>query len=311
MSALLAAINIRQRMRQHSMPIVSDFDGRRDNNFTLLRLIFASAVLFGHGFYLTKTDPDPISSAIGVWIGSIAVDGFFAISGFLVAGSFARQGVVNFALLRAVRVYPALIVCVAISIIVGATITTLPIATYFASPITWDYAKNIFLYNMYWVLPGVFETNSYSPIVNGSLWTLPVEVMCYFLLMCAGFLGALGTRLRINAAALAALVLVNYSSIPVIEFVRPASFFALGVLVWANRHFIPLHSGIALLSCLLLVISVQVPTLSLFPIALVYLIFYAAFAARHVDVDRFGDISYGVYIYAWPVQQLVWSDLRP
>lgn len=306
-----------REMKLHSTSVISDFDGRRDNNFTLLRLIFASAVLFGHGFAIARNGldrlADPITRALGnVWIGDIAVSGFFAISGFLVAASFARNSIVRFALLRSVRIFPALIACVAICISVGAAITTLPTADYFSSPITWDYAKNVSLYQVHNYLPGVFEGNPFNGGVNGSLWSLPVEIRCYLLLMIAGFFGLLDSRLRVNVAAVLALIFVNNYAVPMWahpNFVSASSYFTLGLLVWTNRHFIPLHSGAALLSCVVLVATAKVPSLSIvFAAALVYLIFYVALAVRHVNLDRFGDISYGVYIYAWPVQQFVWTE---
>lgn len=93
-----------------------------------------------------------------VWIGAIAVNGFFAISGFLVAASLVRRGVVDYMISRALRIFPALIICVFVSVfIIGPLFTTLPLSDYFSHPKTWDYLGNALgVLTMEWKLPGVF-----------------------------------------------------------------------------------------------------------------------------------------------------------
>ena len=101
---------------------LADYDGSRHNNFTILRIVLAWSVLYGHSFVVQKTEGirDPLAALFqgSAWIGEIAVNGFFSISGFLVAASFVRRGVVDYLLSRALRIFPALIVCVFISVFV-------------------------------------------------------------------------------------------------------------------------------------------------------------------------------------------------
>jgi len=298
---------------------LGDFDGQRANNFTAIRLLFALLVLFGHSFAVTNTGPDPLTPFLGgqVWIGALAVDGFFAISGFLVAGSYARQGFVGFAVSRALRIYPALAVCILLStFLLGPLVTTLPLVDYLTHPQTTQYLGNLTLWpRVYHYLPGVFQDQPYSTGVNGSLWSLPVELRCYLLLLMAGFFGCLDRQYRASVLVLAVLIIgyMNYSSIPLVgekaSWLRPSGYFALGVFVWANRARIPLHPAIALLASMapFLVMGTSYFHLVFAP-SLVYLIFFCAYGLPHFDLDRLGDLSYGVYIYAWPVQQLmVWD----
>ena len=103
--------------------------------------------------------------------------GFFAISGFLVTASLLKRGLVDYTISRALRIYPALAVCVFATVfILGPALTRLSLSEYFSHPTTWNFLTNALLFmNMVWTLPGVFESNV-LPAVNGSLWTLPVEV---------------------------------------------------------------------------------------------------------------------------------------
>jgi peptidoglycan/LPS O-acetylase OafA/YrhL len=293
-------------------------DGRRDNNFTTIRLLLAWLVLFGHSFAVTKSGLDPITSGLRLgFVGAIAVDGFFAISGFLVAGSFVRHGSVGFSVARILRIYPGLIVCTALAaFVLGPLVTTLPLGEYFSHPETSQYIKGAALWpTVRFYLPGVFENQPYSRGINGSLWSLVVEVRCYVLMLALGFVGALDGKLRANVVMIALLLtgIFDFEAIPLVghnpHWARPAAYFVIGALVWVNRRNIPLHPGIALIA-----IVAPFPAIGtvafhfVFAPALVYLVFFAAYALPHVDLDRFGDISYGVYIYAWPVQQLmVWS----
>lgn len=307
---------------------VGDHDGARNNNFTIIRLIFASSVLFGHSWAITGTKgSDPISSLLTgyTWIGALAVNGFFAISGFLVAGSLVRHGVVGYSIARALRIFPGLAVCIALSVFVlGLFYTTLPAWDYLLAPQTQRYLLNATLVpRLEWSLPGVFTDHPYKAL-NGSLWTLKAEVACYIALGMVGLAGLLRQRLTATLACAAALAIgyLAFKSIPIFgshpNWARPAAFFLLGVLVWAHRQSIPLHSGIALVALLAIaaMIGMQIPGSIFQPISAIcftYLIFFMAFAVPHINADRFpGDISYGVYIYSFPCQQLVyWNGQGP
>ncbi len=297
---------------------LSDHDGNRHNNFTLLRIVFAWSVLYGHSFAIQKAQGmrDPLTALFqgSTWIGELAVNGFFSLSGFLVAASFVRRGLLDYVLSRTLRILPALIFCVFVSVFVlGPLLTSLPYVEYFSSEKTYSYLVNSLGYfNMQWNLPGVFEGNA-RPAVNGSLWTLTVEVRCYVLLAIVGGLGCLKNRIVASVIAIGVLLIgiYSYSDIPLLglnpRWQRPSLFFLTGVFFYLNRDKIVLDSRLAVLALILACSSFGQNWFSyVFPVSFVYLIMFVAYRSHYLRFDEtVGDISYGLYIYAWPVQQLV------
>ena len=297
-----------------------DYDGRRDNNFTALRLLFAWAVLYGHSFAIQKVPgiSDPLGRIFkqSIWIGEIAVNGFFVISGFLVAASFIRRGVIDYSISRVLRIYPALVVCVFATVfLLGPWMTSLSLRDYFSHPLTWDHLSNALAFDkMHFTLPGLFENNA-RDAVNGSLWTLTVEVRCYLVLAVVGMFGVLRERMIANLFLCGLLLfgMFFYADLPLFgwnpRWARPASYFIIGVLLYINRDRIPLDGRLALFAALLAWSSFGKEWFDyVFAPSLSYLIFCVAYALPRLNLDdSLGDISYGMYIYAWPVQQVVAS----
>ena len=295
-----------------------DFDGNRENNFTVLRMTLAWLVLYGHSFPIVRAPGvrDPLNQIFqgSIWIGELAVNGFFAISGFLVAASLIRRGVVDYPSSRGLRIFPALILCVlAMVCVLGPLMTSLDLGTYLQHPRTLSYLYNAAaFFQMQFDLPGVFKELPMSG-VNGSLWSLTAEVRCYLLLAAAGLLHLVHYRGLANLLLVAAIVLgfYHYSDLPLLgfnaRFGRPALFFAVGVLFYLNRDKIILDGRLALAAAFATFYSFGTPwSQYVFPAAFTYLLFYLAYRTPHMDLDsRLGDLSYGIYIYAWPVQQLV------
>jgi peptidoglycan/LPS O-acetylase OafA/YrhL len=298
--------------------VLADFDGSRKNNFTLIRLVLAWAVLYGHSYAIQKMPGvrDPLNYIFqgSTWIGAVAVNGFFVISGFLVAASYLRRGLWDYTLSRSLRIFPALVVCVFVSVfLLGTVFTSLDIGSYFGDSNTWRYLTNsIAFMPMKWNLPGVFENNSLQA-VNGSLWSLTVEVRCYLLLAVVAFLTLLRNRLvaNISIALVLAVGVLAYSEIPLLGFnprwARPATFFLVGVAIYVNRGWIPVSGWLALVFAIVTWFSFGEDFFDwVFPITLSYILFYLAYGTPFVNLDGWlGDISYGVYIYAWPSQQIV------
>jgi peptidoglycan/LPS O-acetylase OafA/YrhL len=298
--------------------LLSSFDGQRANNFTAIRLLFAYAVLFGHSYPISGNGMDPISALMTqMWIGEAAVLGFFSISGFLICASFLSRSIPEFVSARLLRLYPGFIVCLVVTaLVLGPIDNTMTLVEYYSSPDVYRYIFiNAPIWDLYWNIPNHAPNNPFPGSTNGATWTLPAELLCYFSILVVGFFGALDTRFRANVGIIALAIVgwFAYDSLPVFgayeRFDRPAGAFLVGVAFWINRRQIPLHwSGVILAVAVIYLTNGTPAWWPGYMIASAYLIFYAAYMLPHLDLDRFGDISYGVYIYAWPIQQLVWWD---
>ena len=166
---------------------------QHSNNFDAIRIAAALAVLVSHHYALTA-QAEPSFLGLHTW-GGTAVIVFFVISGYLVTSSWYNDpSALRFAQRRILRIWPALAVVVVLTAYgLGAWVTSLPLMEYWKHRATLDYLLNIKL-NVHYVLPGVFESNPYPRGVNGSLWTIPLEVRCYVVMALAGLLGLMRYR---------------------------------------------------------------------------------------------------------------------
>src|SRR5579872_1763104 len=161
----------------------------RPSGFDYLRIVLAVCVVLWHVPFLIWGRFDGPNMS---WLNPVAfsiVPLFFALSGFLVAGSVDRsQTIVMFLGLRALRIAPALIVEILLSaLILGPLLTTLTLKDYFSSNEFHLYFLNLTGYIHYY-LPGVFKANKHA-FVNGQLWTVPYELVIYFVLSCLAAIG--------------------------------------------------------------------------------------------------------------------------
>lgn len=173
-------------------PTIAEAWASGRNNFNALRLVAAWMVIYGHAWAITGTAGQDVITWLTQFkfAGAVAVDLFFVISGFLIAASLQRNSVRNYLQARALRILPALVTCVALSVFVlGPLLTTA--RDYWHSPQTWRYLLlNASLWSTTHTLPGVFEHLPYTA-VNGSLWTLPGEARLYLALLVASLCGVL------------------------------------------------------------------------------------------------------------------------
>ena len=288
----------------------------RDNNFQLVRFAAAAFVVLFHSFALTgRWTQEPLWRIMPETnFGALGVKIFFVVSGFLVTQSWlSRQAVAPFVAARALRIYPALVAATLLTILLAGLSSALPWSAFLSDPQTIDYAWRVALgWEVVYRLPGAFPANPFPHDVNGSLWTLPIELRLYVAVLVAGFLGLLARRvswLAIVAALVAAFAWRPewFPLSPNDKVVRElALLFALGSLayVWRDRITISLAAAAA---CIALVAwnPAGVARGALFAPLLAYIVLVAAYHPRLVwsTFNRTGDCSYGIYVYSFPLQQ--------
>jgi peptidoglycan/LPS O-acetylase OafA/YrhL len=294
--------------------------GQRVNNFDAVRLVAALSVVFSHSFLIAEGSEanEPFARITGnqCILGLVGVFVFFIISGYLVTESYCRQPAPGrFLVRRMLRIFPGLLVNVLISaFLVGPLISALPVGAYFAGPELRQFVmKTVTLNPGPLHLPGVlFADNSVGLLVNGSLWTLRYEMMMYLMILAL----AAARLLRLSSAI--ALVGVGVAAVyfevaltplgDIGEWAWFVGFFASGMVLHFLRDRLVIDGRYALLAAVALVVFVWLGHfIMLFPLAGAYLVIW--FARRHdwwLDYSKhLGDLSYGLYIYGWPAEQLV------
>lgn len=295
------------------------------NNFDAIRLMAALAVLLSHQYALSGR-PQP--GAFGVQsLGSMGVAVFFAISGFLVAQSWeADPHAGRFAVRRLLRVWPGLAVVILLTVgVLGPAVSSLPPADYFAHPWTIEYLKNL-QFNTKDRLPVRFEGSPLPTAPNGSLWTIPLELKCYLLLALAATGGLL--RLRwVLLAALTAGAAVYFGPVPAADgWTAPFHWtqdrrlpleFGLFFFAGTAFHVFRIQDNVATTRVAVVLgwvfaaaaLAFGLPMLAIWLFTPVTVLALANAATPGLRAaGRFGDLSYGIYIYAFPVQQtLIWT----
>ncbi|CUR58291.1 putative Sugar acetylase [metagenome] len=291
----------------------------RSNNLDALRLIGALAVIFGHAYHIVgRPFENPVVA--GYPVQTLGVVIFFAISGYLITASWSRtKNPVSYFAARSLRIFPALALVVLVCMfVIGPLVTVLPTGQYFDAPNFWSYLGNIILRPQY-ELPGVWGDHPYPNAVNGSLWTLPAEFFCYLLVPLV-FLFPKVARIPVIGLLLAASVW--YSMTPPLESAviwhsRISDnalmwvFFAAGAILrlLAERG-MKFRTDVAVgLLAVYLVIAGTLPqhTTKIAWIFLPYIVLTIGLASTPYvrRASRYGDLSYGLYLWAFPVQQLV------
>lgn len=294
------------------------------NSFGVVRLILALAVLISHAVWLTtgRHELEPVFGWTAYTLGQHAVQVFFVLSGILVAQSIARsQSLADYAAARALRIFPALIVCVlATALVLGPFVTQLPAGAYFADPGVAAYVvKTISLATGSATLPGVFDELPAAGAVNTSLWTLKYEVICYAILAAAGAIAILTQAWRaVTIAGFAVWAVIVFAAPVGIEVGSASSslhtlryfmlFFGVGVLAYALRSYIVIHGAMVLALAFMFVGAIG----SRFEEAAAAV--FLGYAALWIATLKFGglraytnanDYSYGTYIYSMPVTQVL------
>lgn len=282
------------------------------NNFDFVRITAALLVLFHHQFDLMSQKAYQI---FPVGYGEIGVYIFFTVSGFLVTQSWNNDPhVLRFMARRFLRIWPGLaaVTCLA-ALLIGPIITAVSLSDYFHSKLTVHFFRTLQL-DIQYFLPGVFATNPYPNAVNGSLWTIPLEVKWYGILLIGGCLRLLKFKWIIFIFMVSLAVyqfgiyhsetnqIPNYNRQFGLFFVY-GSCLCLFKNLWQKR----LVHGLIVIG--LLGSGFWIANHHIMAVWIVLPFLVIAFGTLCLPVfnrfGRFGDLSYGVYIYAFPVQQLI------
>lgn len=291
-------------------------ESSRANSFDAFRLFAAWLVVVGHGFILAgKPELAPRLGKFDVSVIGVVI--FFTISGFLIWKSWSnRASWQGFIAARVLRIFPALIVVIIITTFVfGPLVTTFGLPDYFGSAETYLYLQNIFVFNPQYSLPGVFSHQPFTSAVNGSLWTLRAELLCY---LAVPLLFILPRKMRpVIVFSVTAILLFGATNFDLVLWGNNLSiasfywgFFGIGALVASLEieKKLPLPSGIILI--VIWVISAE----STFPIIKLLGLFalgigLIAISSKNLPylrrASRYGDFSYGCYLVAFPVQQTI------
>jgi len=293
---------------------------RKDNNFNLLRLLLAMLVIFSHSYPValgpggdTRAEPLNLWTCRQASSGAIALNSFFFVSGFLIAGSWLRsRGAVDYLRKRILRIYPGFISALGLT---AAMIWALcpEFRATVVHPMDWfrQLLHDGLLLGMGSISqPGVFFHNPFSYLANASLWTIPFEFLCYLAVLVLGVLGLVKRRWLILVAAVLGYGIYGRHMFQANdELPQFLMCFATGATVWLWQDKILFSRKIAL-GCLLgiLCASEFPPWFSfLFPVLGGYSLLWLAYAPKlkfSVWADK-TDLSYGTYLYAFPVQQFL------
>lgn len=305
--------------------LLSQYATSRDNNFNLVRFLAAFAVLWSHSYamVLGPQNQEPWVNWLGYTPAGIAVDVFFVTSGFLVTASLLRlDNFKAFVRARALRIFPALVVMsLLLALVMGPLFTTLPPGEYFTQSEVWKFIvkDSTILTGVKFKLPGVFDGHPMDDVVNGSLWTLPFELRCYLTLALVWWAASFAKHKALRSFT---RMLVIGTSLMLLSFWVSHAFgykhwhtfrlffmFFCGAVFWVFRERIPMRTSILVAMAVPLAAAVVVPKYFfwVYPLAAAYIVLWFAYVPGGWlrRFNRFGDYSYGIYIYAFPVQQML------
>ncbi|MGP3535731.1 acyltransferase family protein [Microbacterium sp. RD1] len=289
------------------------FDPRR-NSLNALRLVLATLVIVSHSWPIGGYGPDPGVGDLS--LGEWAVAGFFGISGYLITMSRDRaRSLGDYLWRRVLRIYPAFLVVLIVVAFVFA-----PFSVFVLGQGEWDLPS---AFSYVWRdaalrvtqmgIPGTLEDVPYPGVWNGSLWTLWYEFLCYLVL---GLAASIIPRRLLGRAIIVAVIALPLAALGIVALGTPSlallnaatlgGYFAAGAALFIYGDRIPLRGWIAAVAAVLIVATAATSTfrvLAGLPVA--YLMMWLGVVLPFPRVGAVNDISYGMYVYAFPVQQLL------
>lgn len=293
--------------------ILGDFKGR-SNNLHIMRFLASLLVIYSHAFpaALGRGNSDILNRFTNdeISLGGVSVAMFFLCSGYLIAKSSSRQKrAVEFFSARLIRLLPPLALVITVSVILGAFLTKLSFAEYFSSPITYKYLLNILLFRIY-ELPGVFTENPYDGVVNGSLWTLQVEFLCYIVCFLFARLGFFDKKRYLLTMPFAVITILAAPFLPkaLLLAVRPCLLFYIGMGYFVFKDSIRLQIKWFITAVIGFAVSFALGGVMIaFTVFFPYIMFVLWFGVKQLPdfIGSLGNYSYGIYLWGFLVQQIL------
>lgn len=289
----------------------------RPNALNLERLFLAAIVIIWHSFSVLGIEHNT-EGATSILLGRMPVNGFFVLSGFLIYRSWVHHpNALAFLTARALRIYPGFWVCLAVTAFLFAPLAVVvrggSAIDQVSDPATFSYLwKNSTLAMFQWTIGSTPVDVPFTSAWNASLWTLAWEFLCYLLLLLLGLSRLLERRCTLPSVVVAFAICVMLSTDPansneiVLRLGRFGTYFFVGA--WYAKHQDRIRiSWIGVLIAFAVVVGAAVmpaSTLIQAPAAGYALLGLGGLVSTPV-LELRNDISYGMYIYAFPVQQIL------
>lgn len=291
----------------------------KKNNLTFIRACLSIIVIYSHSFPLTGTAMNnelffKFSNCYGG--GGIAVATFFFISGALITKSYLKdENPVEFTISRLFRLMPALFVAaIFITFIAGPLVSVLSFKEYFGNKYIYQFIYNNLIFNTDFYLPGVFENLYFPGGIIGSWWTLRYEFFCYFVLLMLGMLGIFNNR---NLCLLIGCIYI-YLTITDLDLIKQffmndgskeiyylPLYFIFGSLCFLFGNIIKINFKVIIaIVGLTFFLKDTLAYNYLFLISCFFVSLWLSISPLIMKLKMKHDISYGVYIYGFFIQQL-------
>ena len=307
--------------------------GKHDNAFGFLRLLLASLVIVSHTPEIVdgNRSRELLTRLFQtITFGDFAVDGFFVISGFLITGSyFSSSSTLSYLRKRVARIYPGFIFASLFCVLIVGPAT----GAYFTGGIL-GAITSIFGHIALLLPPAmknVFAGTNYS-VLNGAAWTIQYEFACYLMIILLGWLKLLRSSIFVGVASVACLLLASFAPalgeflnrLPLnniiligdrIAIFRLAGMFLAGTLFYLHQDRIPIRKSYLFLAIPCLYVALSSPKFANVGFAIFgsYILLATASLGSGTilaKINNRNDISYGVYLYAWPIEKvLIWMGL--
>jgi len=322
----LSIINLLSKNEVNLHLLIDNNSIQRTNNFDFLRLVFAYFVIISHCYPICgEHNCDWLCelSKKQIWFSFIGLKGFFVISGYLIFKSLSRSdSLKTYFLKRFYRIFPAFVTVLLITVLLLSIVYNNDTTSYFYQTSVWTYVPiNLSLVFYQLNIINLFETNPYPYIVNGSLWTIPYEVLFYCLLPLFKLTNENKTKL-ISLMIFTILIFSSFyvttslknmtlGSYQVNHLIDLMAYFLSGILI--NLFKLETHlsnNKWILIFILLIVFSIYFHLFDYikfiaFPIVII-LIGNKSLPIINQVYKRIGDISFGLYLYAFPIQQTLY-----